>query len=183
MTKSKIFIIIVICVITLIIFLLDNKYEGFKNKGFRNDAKESSTLILLKDPSNNPKKCKIKLLEKGIKLSGPNCCIEIDEKNDHCNSKLITCSTGILGAFHYKPKKATNFLKDMENKKKKIKKSFRDKIDKKTLNTVLELSNFNDKNTFKKEITHKFKRLTMKKALELVDKYSKTLAIQNCVSN
>ena len=179
MIKSKIFIIIVICIITLIIFLLDNKYEGF----ITNALKESSTLILLKDPSDNPKKCKIKLLEKGIKLSGPNCCIEIDEKNNHCNSKLITCSTGILGAFHYKPKKAINFVKKMKDKKKKIKKSFGNKIDKKTLNTVLELSNFNDKNTFKKETTHKFKRISMLKALNLVDKYSKTLATQNCVSH
>ena len=56
MTKSKIFIIIVICIITLII-LLDNKYEGF----ITNALKESSTLILLKDPNDNPKKCKIKL--------------------------------------------------------------------------------------------------------------------------
>lgn len=179
MIKSKIFIIIVICIITLIIFFLNNRYEGF----ITNALKESSTLILLKDPSDNPKKCEIKLLKKGIKLSGPNCCVEIDEKNNHCNSKLITCSTGVLGAFHYKPKNAINFIKEMKDKKKKIKKSFKNKIDKKTLDTVLELSNINDKNTFKQETSHKIKRISMEKAFNLVDKYSKTLAIQNCVSH
>ncbi|SVA88438.1 uncharacterized protein METZ01_LOCUS141292 [marine metagenome] len=54
MIKSKIFIIIVICVITLIIFILNNKYEGFKNA-----IKESSTLILFTNPNFNSKNVKL----------------------------------------------------------------------------------------------------------------------------
>ena len=176
MTNQRLFIIVVICVITLIIILLNQNYESFINI-----KKQNQTLILIKKPNEKSKKCKVEVKEKGMKLSGSDCCIEIDEKNDYCNSKLITCSTGILGTFHYKPKNSKNHLKIQIKKSEDIKKAFKNKIDKKTLNTILELSNFDDKNTFKKKTRHKIRKITMKKAFELVDKYSKILPIQNCI--
>ena len=161
---DTIFVVIIIVLCSIIIYSSHKNTEYFESK--------SHTFILRKEygklSKKMSKKCRITTNKNQIKLTGSNCCAEIDEKNNRCNSKLLLCSTGMLGSWHYKPKK-------LLLQQKLIKKHYKNKKDKQILSKLAEISAGQTKDK------HSLKKLTQKQAIRLVDKYAKTIPLQNCI--